>query len=254
MLVPFCPNSDDHWRGGQHLRLLVKLAMAFVVTVLIAVPGARVIGAAGVGGSAWAAGATAARPARAASPAAFGTPESKGTKVFALAGKIARGGLIEVPMGITLREIIEEIGGGVAGGKRFKAVQIGGPSGGCLPAELADTPVSYESLAAHGVIDDRREGGVDDEVIWEEEPATSHIIAMFPSVFYRIEELVIGEYVVFHLPLAIVGHTYQTVFLFHQMISFQLIDLDSNFFGCNDYDEGCFTPLCRSRRIHIRKP
>jgi len=84
--------------------------------------------------------------------AALGTPESKGTKVFALAGKIARGGLIEVPMGITIREIVEEIGGGVAGGRRFKAVQIGGPSGGCIPAELADTPVSYESLTALGAI------------------------------------------------------------------------------------------------------
>ncbi len=66
----------------------------------------------------------------------LGTAESKGTKVFSLAGKIRRGGLIEVPMGVTLRQIVEEIGGGVAGGKRFKAVQIGGPSGGCVPAEL----------------------------------------------------------------------------------------------------------------------
>jgi len=84
--------------------------------------------------------------------AALGTPESRGTKVFALAGKIARGGLIEVPMGITIREIVEEIGGGIAGGRRFKAVQIGGPSGGCIPAELADTPVSYESLTSLGAI------------------------------------------------------------------------------------------------------
>ncbi len=84
--------------------------------------------------------------------AALGTDASKGTKVFALAGKVARGGLIEVPMGITIREIVEEIGGGVAGGKRFKAVQIGGPSGGCIPAELADTPVSYETLSSLGAI------------------------------------------------------------------------------------------------------
>ena len=84
--------------------------------------------------------------------AAMGTKKSKGTKVFSLAGKVARGGLIEVPMGITLREIVEEIGGGITGGKRFKAVQIGGPSGGCVPAELAHTPVDYESLSAVGAI------------------------------------------------------------------------------------------------------
>jgi len=88
----------------------------------------------------------------AAAFAAMGTGTSKGTKVFALAGKIARGGLIEVPMGVTLREIVEEIGGGIAGGKRFKAVQVGGPSGGCVPAELADTPVDYEALTAAGAI------------------------------------------------------------------------------------------------------
>ncbi len=84
--------------------------------------------------------------------AAIGTAHSKGTKVFALAGKVARGGLIEVPMGVTLRQIVEEIGGGVAEGRRFKAVQIGGPSGGCLPAELSDTPVDYEALTSAGAI------------------------------------------------------------------------------------------------------
>ena len=84
--------------------------------------------------------------------AAMGTEKSKGTKVFALAGKISRGGLIEVPMGVTLRQIVEDIGGGVAPGRRFKAVQVGGPSGGCVPAELADTPVDYEALAAVGAI------------------------------------------------------------------------------------------------------
>jgi NADH-quinone oxidoreductase subunit F len=84
--------------------------------------------------------------------AAIGTAKSKGTKVFALAGKIRRGGLIEVPMGTTIREIIEEIGGGAAEGHRFKAVQIGGPSGGCVPARLADTPVDYESLHEVGAI------------------------------------------------------------------------------------------------------
>ena len=88
----------------------------------------------------------------AAAFAAFGTAKSKGTKVFALAGEVARAGLIEVPMGITIGEIVEEIGGGIPSGKRFKAVQIGGPSGGCLPAALANTPVDYEALAAAGAI------------------------------------------------------------------------------------------------------
>jgi len=76
----------------------------------------------------------------------LGTNSSKGTKVFALAGKIARGGLIEVPMGISIQDIIEDIGGGIAGGFRLKAVQIGGPSGGCVPAELTRIPVDYETL------------------------------------------------------------------------------------------------------------
>ena len=84
--------------------------------------------------------------------AALGTPTSKGTKVFALAGKVQRGGLIEVPMGCTIRQIVEEIGGGVAPGRRFKAVQIGGPSGGCIPASLADTPIDFEALNQLGAI------------------------------------------------------------------------------------------------------
>jgi len=82
----------------------------------------------------------------------LGTATSKGTKVFALAGKVARGGLIEVPMGITIREIVEEIGGGIANGHTFKAIQIGGPSGGCIPASLADTPIDYESLTNLGAM------------------------------------------------------------------------------------------------------
>lgn len=82
--------------------------------------------------------------------AAIGTERSKGTKVFALAGKVRRGGLIEVPMGTTIRQIVEEIGGGVPEGRHFKAVQIGGPSGGCVPAGLADTPVDYEELQKVG--------------------------------------------------------------------------------------------------------
>jgi NADH:ubiquinone oxidoreductase subunit F (NADH-binding)/NADH:ubiquinone oxidoreductase subunit E/Pyruvate/2-oxoacid:ferredoxin oxidoreductase delta subunit len=88
----------------------------------------------------------------AAAFAAMGTAGSKGTKVFALAGKTARGGLIEVPMGISIRAVVEGIGGGVAGGRTFKAVQIGGPSGGCVPAALADTPIDYEALTAAGAI------------------------------------------------------------------------------------------------------
>jgi len=84
--------------------------------------------------------------------AAFGTKTSRGTKVFALAGKINRGGLIEVPMGITIREVVEEIGGGIKHGRQFKAVQLGGPSGGCIPARLADTPIDYDALAQTGAI------------------------------------------------------------------------------------------------------
>jgi len=82
----------------------------------------------------------------------IGTKFSKGTKVFALAGKINRGGLIEVPMGITIRKIVEEIGGGIPNGKKFKAVQIGGPSGGCIPASMADTPIDYHSLIQVGAM------------------------------------------------------------------------------------------------------
>lgn len=82
----------------------------------------------------------------------IGTATSKGTKVFALAGKVKNTGLIEVPMGTTLREIIFDVGGGVPGGKKFKSVQTGGPSGGCLPEKYLDTPIDYESLAQAGSI------------------------------------------------------------------------------------------------------
>ncbi len=82
--------------------------------------------------------------------AAIGTETSKGTKVFALGGKITNTGLVEVPMGTTLRTVVEDIGGGVPGGKKFKAAQTGGPSGGCIPASLIDTPIDYESLSAIG--------------------------------------------------------------------------------------------------------
>ena len=84
--------------------------------------------------------------------AAYGTENSKGTKVFALTGKIRRGGLVEVPMGKTLREVIFDIGGGVRDGKAFKAVQMGGPSGGCIPASLLDTVIDYKALQATGAI------------------------------------------------------------------------------------------------------
>ena len=82
--------------------------------------------------------------------ASMGTERSKGTKVFALGGKIKNTGLVEIPMGTTLREIVEEIGGGIPGGKKFKAAQTGGPSGGCIPASLMDTPIDYDNLTAIG--------------------------------------------------------------------------------------------------------
>ncbi len=82
--------------------------------------------------------------------ASMGTEKSKGTKVFALGGKIKHTGLVEIPMGTTLREIVDEIGGGIPGGKAFKAAQTGGPSGGCIPAHLMDTPIDYDNLTAIG--------------------------------------------------------------------------------------------------------
>ena len=84
--------------------------------------------------------------------ASVGTAGSKGTKIFSLVGKVANTGLVEVPMGTTLREIVFGIGGGVPGGKQFKAVQTGGPSGGCLPASHLDTPVDFDALAAAGAM------------------------------------------------------------------------------------------------------
>jgi NADH:ubiquinone oxidoreductase subunit F (NADH-binding)/Pyruvate/2-oxoacid:ferredoxin oxidoreductase delta subunit len=84
--------------------------------------------------------------------AGVGTEGSKGTKVFALSGAVCNIGLVEVPMGTSLREIIYEIGGGIPGGKKFKAVQLGGPSGGCVPEHLLDTPTDYEAIAKVGAI------------------------------------------------------------------------------------------------------
>jgi NADH-quinone oxidoreductase subunit F len=83
---------------------------------------------------------------------AYGTAGSKGTKVFALAGKVKKGGLVEVPMGMTINEVIYDIGGGTLTGGPFKAVQMGGPSGGCIPASLGTTPVDYEQITATGAI------------------------------------------------------------------------------------------------------
>ncbi|HEY5122619.1 MAG TPA: NADH-ubiquinone oxidoreductase-F iron-sulfur binding region domain-containing protein, partial [Ignavibacteria bacterium] len=82
----------------------------------------------------------------------YGTEKSKGTKVFALTGKIKNGGLVEVPMGITIKDIIYKLGGGIIDDKKFKAVQLGGPSGGCIPEYLSDTIVDYDSVNATGAI------------------------------------------------------------------------------------------------------
>ncbi len=84
--------------------------------------------------------------------AAMGTENSKGTKVFALTGKVQRGGLVEVPMGNSLRDVIFDIAGGIKNGRSYKAVQMGGPSGGCIPADLVDTPIDYKALSATGAI------------------------------------------------------------------------------------------------------
>ncbi len=84
--------------------------------------------------------------------AALGTAKSKGTKVFAMAGRVRRGGLVEVPMGISIRQMINDVCGGVKDGRQLKAVQMGGPSGGCIPAELLDTPIDYESITQTGAI------------------------------------------------------------------------------------------------------
>ena len=82
----------------------------------------------------------------------MGTEKAKGTKVFALGGKIKHTGLLEIPMGTTLREVVEEIGGGIPNGKKFKAAQMGGPSGGCVPAEHFDVPLDYDNLLAIGAM------------------------------------------------------------------------------------------------------
>ena len=106
--------------------------------------------------------------------ASMGTPKSPGTKVFALGGKITNVGLVEIPMGTTLREIVEEIGGGIPNGKKFKAAQTGGPSGGCIPALHIDTPIDYDSLLALGSM--MGSGGM---IILDEDPCMVDIAKFY---------------------------------------------------------------------------
>ncbi|MBP3330705.1 MAG: NADH-quinone oxidoreductase subunit NuoF [Clostridia bacterium] len=105
---------------------------------------------------------------------AMGTEDSKGTKVFALTGKIRRGGLVEIPMGRTLRDVIFDIGGGIKEGKKFKAVQMGGPSGGCIPEELLDTVIDYKKLSATGAI--MGSGGM---VVMDEDTCMVNMVKFF---------------------------------------------------------------------------
>ena len=111
----------------------------------------------------------------------LGTSKSKGTKVFSLVGKVINSGLVEVPMGITLREIIFDIGGGIPGGKKFKAVQSGGPSGGCIPEHLLDLPVDYEALIKAGAI--MGSGGL---IVMDEETCMVDVALYFVS--FLVEE------------------------------------------------------------------
>ncbi|MGA1843054.1 MAG: NADH-quinone oxidoreductase subunit NuoF [bacterium] len=113
--------------------------------------------------------------------AALGTEKSKGTKVFALAGRIKRGGLIEVPMGMTIREVVTRVGGGSSSGKRIKAVQLGGPSGGCIPERLFDTPIDYDSVTRTGAI--MGSGGM---VVMDEESCMVDVARFFLS-FTQLE-------------------------------------------------------------------
>jgi NADH-quinone oxidoreductase subunit F len=111
----------------------------------------------------------------------YGTEGSKGTKTFSLAGKVERTGLIEVPFGMTMRQIICEIGGGILDGKRFKAVQTGGPSGGCLPSDFLDTPIDYDSLISAGSI--MGSGGI---VVMDEDTCMVDVARFFLS-FVQLE-------------------------------------------------------------------
>ena len=112
--------------------------------------------------------------------ASMGTEKSKGTKVFALGGKITNTGLVEVPMGTTLREVIEEIGGGIPNGKKFKAAQTGGPSGGCIPASLIDTPIDYDNLLAIGSM--MGSGGL---IVMDEDTCMVDLARFLPRIHRR---------------------------------------------------------------------
>ena len=107
-------------------------------------------------------------------------PLSKGTEVFALGGKINNTGLVEIPMGTTLREIVEEIGGGIPNGKKFKAAQTGGPSGGCIPACHIDTPIDYDNLIALGSM--MGSGGL---IILDEDTCMVDIAKFYPGIHSR---------------------------------------------------------------------
>ena len=123
----------------------------------------------------------------------MGTENSPGTKVFALGGKIHNTGLVEVPMGTTLREIVEEIGGGIPDGKKFKAAQTGGPSGGCIPAELIDTPIDYDSLNKIGSM--MGSGGL---IVMDEDTCMVDIAKFFLEDVYKrqLEGKPVGQRVV----------------------------------------------------------
>ena len=109
--------------------------------------------------------------------AKIGVPHSTGTKVFSLVGKVNNVGLVEVPMGVPLAHIVEEIGGGVPGGAPFKAVQTGGPSGGCIPYELKDTPVDYDSLTKAGSM--MGSGGM---IVMDDRDCVVDVASYFPQI------------------------------------------------------------------------
>jgi len=113
--------------------------------------------------------------------AGFGTRGSKGTKVFSLVGKVNNTGLVEVPMGITIRDLVDKIGGGVLGGKAFKAVQTGGPSGGCIPKALADLPIDFDSLTEAGSM--MGSGGI---IVMDEETCMVDVAKYF--IGFLVEE------------------------------------------------------------------
>lgn len=112
--------------------------------------------------------------------ASMGTEKSKGTKVFAVGGKIVNTGLVEIEMGTTLREVIYDIGGGIPGGKAFKAAQTGGPSGGCIPYTHLDTPMTYDDLSALGSM--MGSGGL---IVMDEDDCMVDIGEILPGIYGR---------------------------------------------------------------------